>query len=251
MRKVFFLFIISLFALQSCAINSEIIYHKDAVSTAIMDIDMREFIKEMKTITPDSLQKEEELAKMDKLPTTWTSIYELEKQEGKLKTTNPDSIKIMKKIFMKSKKENNEPAGFALKLDRFTQSEYLSLNSFTKQEKLPIDQNIYNQWDGKTLIIDTENFNVKSIEKALESANPPIGSSEESKSEMEGMIMMFFKKIGTTLKFENKIKSISGKHDWVRQIDDHSVRIEYDLKAMLDKSIKLKNGDKKITIVTE
>ncbi|MEF9480469.1 hypothetical protein OWR28_24775 [Chryseobacterium sp. 1B4] len=65
------------------------------------------------------------------------------------------------------------------------------------------------------------------------------------------MMVMFFKEIGTTLKFENPIKSISGKHDWVKQIDGHSIRIEYDLKAIYDKDTKLKNADKKIIIVTE
>lgn len=64
-------------------------------------------------------------------------------------------------------------------------------------------------------------------------------------------MMMFFKNIGTTLKFENKIKSITGKHDWLKQVDDYSVRIQYDLKTMYDKDPKLKNADKKIVIVTE
>lgn len=231
--------------LQSCSVNSEIVYHKDAASTSVTDIDTKEFMVEMMAMTPDSL-KQKEFGEVDKLPTTWTSMYDLAKKEGKLKTENPDSIRIMKKIFMKSTKEDNKLAGFSFKMEHFAPEDYQALKSFTKTEKIPLDQNIYNNWDGKTLTIDTENFNLKSIEEAIRSK-----SSKEETEKMAGMMMMFFKKIGTTLKFENPIKSMTGKHDWVKQIDDHSIRIEYDLKSIYDKDSKLKNEDKKIIIVTE
>lgn len=245
MKKTIVLFLISLFTLQSCSVNSEIVYHKDAASTSVTDIDTREFMAEMMAMTPDSL-KQKEFGEMDRLPSTWTSMYDLAKKEGKLKTENPDSIRIMKKVFMKSTKEDNKLAGFSFKMEHFTPEDYLVLKSFTKTEKIPLDQNIYNNWDGKTLTIDTENFNLRSIEEAIKTK-----SSKEEAEKVAGMMLMFFKKIGTTLKFENKIKSISGKHDWVKQIDEHSVRIDYDLKAIYDKDTKLKNEDKKIIIVTE
>lgn len=194
---------------------------------------------EMKAMTPDSLQQRE-FADINKLPSTWTSIYELEKHENKLKTKNPDSIRIMKKIFMKSTKENNQPAGFSLKLE-----------SFTKSEKLPLEQNIFNDWDGKILTINTKNFNLKNLQEAISSKNSPEENSDEESGKAEGMMMMLFKKVATTLKFENKIKSITGKHDWLKQIDDRSVSIDYDLKTMYDREAKLKNADKKIIIVTE
>ncbi|RKE75761.1 MULTISPECIES: hypothetical protein [unclassified Chryseobacterium] len=245
MKKNILLFLISLFILQSCSINSEIVYHKDAASSSVTDIDTREFMAEMMAMTPDSL-KQKEFGEMDRLPTTWTSMYDLAKKEGKLKTENPDSIRIMKKVFMKSTKEDNKLAGFSFKMEHFTAEDYLVLKSFTKTEKIPLDQNIYNSWDGKTLTIDTENFNLRSIEEAVKTK-----SSKEEAEKVAGMMVMFFKKIGTTLKFENKIQSISGKHDWVKQIDDHSIRIDYDLKAIYDNDTKLKNADKKIIIVTE
>lgn len=231
--------------LQSCSVNSEIVYHKDAASTSVTDIDTREFMSEMMAMTPDSL-KQKEFGEMDRLPTAWTSMYDVAKKEGKLKTENPDSIRIMKKIFMKSTKEDNTLAEFSFKMEHFAPEDYQALKNFTKTEKIPLDQNIYNNWDGKTLTIDTENFNLKSIEEAIRSK-----SSKEETEKMDGMMIMFFKKIGTTLKFENHIKSMTGKHDWIKQIDDHSIRIEYDLKAIYDKDKKLKNADKKIIIVTE
>ncbi len=138
------------------------------------------------------------------------------------------------------------PTGFSFKLDHITPNDYEVIKNFNKDEKLPFDQNILNTWDGKTLTINTDFFNVKNIEEALRSQ----GSKEETEK-MEGMMMMFLKNIGTTLKFETKIKSITGKHDWLKQVDDYSVRVEYDLKTMDDKDSKLKNADKKIIIVTE
>lgn len=245
MKKSFVIFLISLFILQSCSVNSEIIYHKDAASTTITDIDTKEFMTEMMAMTPDSL-KQKEFGEMDRLPTSWTSMYDLAKQEGKLKTENPDSIRIMKKIFMKSTKEDQKLAGFSFKMEHFAPEDYQALKNFTKTEKLPFDQNIYNNWDGKTLTINTDNFNLKSIEEAIRTK-----SSKEEAEKIGGMMIMFFKNIGATIKFESPIKSISGKHDWLKQIDDHSIRIEYDLKAIYDKDIKLKNADKKIIIVTE
>ena len=84
----------SLFLLHSCSVNSEIVYHQDAASTFLTDIDSREFMSEMMAMTPDSL-KQKEFGEMDRLPSTWTSMYDLAKKEGKLKTENPDTIRIM------------------------------------------------------------------------------------------------------------------------------------------------------------
>ena len=247
MKKTIVLFLISLFTLHSCTINTEMIYHKDSASSVITDVDTREFMAEMEAMTPDSL-KQEKFKDMDRFPTIWTSMYDLLKKEGKLKTENQDTIRILKKFFLKSTKADNKPVpvGFSFKMDHFTPNDYELIKNFNKDEKLPLDQNFLNTWDGKTLVINTDVFNLKNIEEAIQSK----GSKEET-ANMEGMMMMFFKNIGTTLKFENKIKSITGKHDWLKQVDDYSVRIQYDLKTMYDKDPKLKNADKKIVIVTE
>ncbi|PQA93589.1 hypothetical protein B0A69_11345 [Chryseobacterium shigense] len=246
MKKIFFFLIAAAFVLQSCIINSEIVYHKDAASTAVTDINMKQFIAEMKAMTPDSLKQQKEFGEMDKLPTVWTSIFDIQKGEGKLNTTDPDSIRIMKKVFMKTTKENNEPTGFSLKMEHFSQADYQILNNYNKKEKLPFDQNIFNNWDGKTLTINTENFNLKNIEETIKNK-----TSKDEADKVEGMITLFFKSIGTTLKFENKIKSITGKHDWVKQVDNYTIKIDYDLKTMYDQEAQFKNADKAIVIVTE
>jgi hypothetical protein len=47
---------------------------------------------EMQVMTPDSLQQEK-FKDMDRFPTTWTSMYDLIKKEGKLKTENQDTVR--------------------------------------------------------------------------------------------------------------------------------------------------------------
>ncbi|WP_027378845.1 hypothetical protein [Chryseobacterium daeguense] len=250
MKKILFLLIISIFILQSCSVNSEITYHKDSASTTITNIDMKEAMTMMKSMIPDSAKTDEKgFDELEKMPRTWTSLYEWEKQEGKLKTTNPDSIKIMKKIFMKSNFDKDELAGISMKMDHFTKEDYKTVGAMSRDEKLPIDQMAMNSWDGKTLIIDTEKLSLDGVKDILATKGVSGQVSETSLSTLK----MMYKEIGTTLKFENKIKSISGKHDWITKADDYS-KINYDLDYLFgeEKDKKpLKNADKKITVITE
>jgi hypothetical protein len=218
-----------------------------------MDLDMKDAIEMMKSMVPDSAKNDQkDFAELEKLPRTWTSMYEMEQKEGKLKTENPDSVKIMKKIFMKSNAEGKEVTGFSLKMDHFTKADYNSLGNFSKDEKLPIDQMALNLWDGKTLIINTDQFNLDGLKDIM--SGKDMGDGAITADQAASMMKMMYKSVGTTLKFENKIKSISGKHDWITKVDDYSVKINYDLDALFgeakDKK-RLKNSDKKIVIVTE
>jgi hypothetical protein len=255
MKKILFLLVITLITLQSCSVNSEIVYHKDAASTTLMDIDMKEAMTMFKSMMPDSVKNDKkELAELEKLPKTWTSLYDMEKKEGKLKTDNPDSIKIMKKVFMKSNFDKDELVGFSMKMDHFTKADYNSIGNMSKKDKLPVDQMTLNMWDGKTLTIDTENLNINSFKDILGKSGLPgeEDTSDETTESSSSMLKMMLKKMSTTLKFENKIKSITGKHDWITKVDDHTIRVDYNLDEMFGDSKKtLKNSDKKIVIVTE
>lgn len=249
MKKLLFLLIISLFTLQSCSINSETVYHTDSATSTMLDVDMKDAMSMMKSMMSDSLSKGKKgLGELDKLPKTWTSLYELGKKEGKPDPKNPDSIRIMKKIFMKSNYENNEMAGVSLKLDHFTKADNAIVKNFSKGQQLPIDNLTMNQWDGKTLTIDTDKLDLNSIKEIIANKIP----SDEMAGMSPETLKMLYKNIGATLKFEKKIKSISGKHDWISKADDYSVKINYDLDYLFDKNRKpLQNADKKVIIVTE
>ncbi|WP_294328360.1 hypothetical protein [uncultured Chryseobacterium sp.] len=246
MKKIFFLLLSSIFILQSCNVTSEIIYHKDATSTSVTDIDMRRFLAEVRAATPDSLKDKNEYSDLDKYPAAWTNLQELEQKSREIKDTNPDHIRIMKKIFMRTNRESNTPTGVSLKTEHFNHDDYTILSSYLKTEKLPVEQNIFNLWDGKTLTINTENFSLKNVQAAITSSR-----TKDDPQKIEGMMMMYFKDISTILKFENKIKSITGKHDWLKQIDDYTLKITYNLKALYEIEIPFKNADKNIVIVTE
>lgn len=255
MKKILFLLVIALITLHSCTVNSEIVYHKDAASTALMDVDMKEAMAMFKSMMPDSVKNDKkELVELEKLPKTWTSLYDMEKKEGKLKTTNPDSLKIMKKVFMKSNFDKDELSGFSMKMDHFTKADYATIGNMSQKDKLPVDQMALNVWDGKTLTIDTENLNINNFKDIFSGKGLPgeeDNSSDNSQS-ASSMMKMMLKKMSTTLKFENKIKSITGKHDWITKVDDHTIRVDYNLEEMFGDSKKaLKNSDKKIVIVTE
>lgn len=235
---------ISLLMLQSCNVSSEIIYHNDATSTSVTDIDMKRFLAEIRAATPDSLK--DEYSDLNQYPVVWTNLQELEQKSREVKETNPDHIRLMKKIFMKANRENNSLTGVSLKTEHFNKDDYTVLSSYLKAEKLPVEQNIFNDWDGKVLTINTKNFNLKNIEASITS-----NRTKDNPQKIEGMMMMYFKNISTILKFENKIKSIRGKHDWLKQVDDYTVKITYDLKAMYELEKELKNADENIIITTE
>jgi hypothetical protein len=235
--------------LQSCSINSEAVYHADSAATTVVDIDMKDAMSMVKSMmSSSSSEGKKGLDQLDKLPKTWTSLYELGKKEGKSEPKNPDSIRIMKKIFMKSNVENNEISGISLKMDHFTKVDNEMVKNFSKKEQFTIDNMAMNQWDGKTLTIDTEKLDLSSIKDIIANKIP----SDEMAEMSPETLKMMFKNVGATLKFEKKIKSINGKHDWITKADDYSVRINYDLDYLFSKDKRpFQNADKKIIIVTE
>ncbi|WP_419869529.1 hypothetical protein [Chryseobacterium sp. CT-SW4] len=244
MKHLIFIFsIVSFFALQSCSLNSEVTYYKDSTSTVTADLDMKEMISSFKSMFADSLKNKKELEEIEKLPRTWTSIYDLEKKEGKI-SKDPDSVRIMKKVFMKSNFDQKDFTGISFKMDRFAPSDYNYIKKgFSKADNLPIDINTVNNWNGKTLTINTDDFNKEMM--------LPEGD-DTSKAETLQMMQMMYKEVNITLKFENKIKSITGRHDWITQMDDHTVKVTYDMEALSGENKKpFINADKKIVITTE
>lgn len=218
-----------------------------------MDVDMKDFMSAMKEMGGDSLMNDKKFdAELENMPKVWTDLYEMQKLDGKKPSTNPDSIKLMKKMFVKSNfTADKKFAGMSLKLDRFTKDDYKALkNSEMKDEKLPIDDTFTN-WDGKTLIFDTEKFNLDDLSRSFQQAESQLSSDKDvvDPSTDKAMLQMMLKAYNVTLNFDSNIKEIKGKHDWIKQKSNKSIEINFDLNPETTK--KLKNRDKKITIVTE
>ena len=145
----------------------------------------------------------------------------------------------------------NELTGMSMKLDHFTKADYLALAAMSKDsgEKFPMANNNFNEWDGKKLVIDTDKLSFKELEKEMAEQGGE-GEEQMDPEQMKAMLSMMMKKFTINMKFENNIKSINGKHDWVKQIDNRTIQINYDT-TNLDESKKLTNKDKQIVVITE
>ena len=240
---------VTFFMLQSCSMNTEVYFNKDATSTTVAEIDLKEFIEYTKSEGGgmDNPVPEE----VEKLPTTWTSFYDMEVKDGKV-PKNADSIRLMKKMFIKSSKDDkNSLTGVSFKMDRFSKDDLALFEKAGAKDKAPIDTKMYQNWDGKKLVINTESLNFDKIHEAFaEGDDKSSENTNEQLAQSKMMLQMMNFKMTNTLKFENKIKSITGKHDWIEQIDPNTIRIVFDIEKM-DATDKLKNKDKTITIITE
>lgn len=241
---------------QSCSINTETTYYKDAATSMQSNILMDKSVMGMMSMMGTDSKK---LSDLDKLPTDWTSLYKVQKH-GKV-TLNEDSAKVLKKVYMKVDKDKNEIVGLSLKYDKLMPSEITQLLASDKRlKKIPLQDIAV--WDGKSLIINTEKFNSDGIlkmleEKASEEKTVPKTKSDsievygkQMASGMAGMLRMFNLTFTNTLKFQKPIKSIEGKHDFVKQVDNKTVEIIVRSNDLVDGK-NLVNKDKKVVITTE
>ncbi len=247
--------------LQSCSVNTETTYYKDSASSMQSNILMDKSMMGLMNMMNASDSTAKKAPDLKNLSTDWKSLYDIQK-DG-LITLNQDSVKVLKKMFMKLNKENGEILGISMKYDKLMPQEVTRLFTQSKQMKnIPL-QNIAN-WDGKKLTIDTEKFNfgeiLTEIEKKTEEKDFSKPKSKTDSIEaygkqmangMLGMMKMFNMNLTNTLKFQKPIKSIEGKHDFVKQIDNKTIQINVRTNDLMDADKKLKNKDKKIIITTE
>ncbi|MDQ0783598.1 hypothetical protein QF044_003452 [Chryseobacterium sp. W4I1] len=252
-----FLWVAILFgALQSCSINTETTYYKDAATSMQSNILMDKSVMGMMSMMGQDPKK---LNDLDKLPTDWTSLYNVQKH-GKV-TLNEDSVKVLKKVYMKVDKDKNEIIGLSLKYDKLMPSEITQLLASDKRlKKIPLQDIAV--WNGKSLTINTDKFNSDGILKMLEEKDTTENKVPQTKSDsveaygkqmasgMVGMLRMFNLTFTNTLKFQKPIKNIEGKHDFVKQIDNKTIQIVVRSNDLIDNK-NLVNKDKKVVITTE
>ena len=164
---------------------------------------------------------------------------------------------------MKLNKDKGEIYGLSLKYDKLYPKEVSSLLSQSKELKnIPL-QNI-GKWDGKTLTIETDQFNsasfltkiednadAKEIKKPITKSDSLEVYGKKMAEGLLGMMKMFPVNFSNTIKFQKPIKSIVGKHDYIKQIDKRTIQINLRSNDLLDESNTLKDKDKKVIITTE
>jgi len=132
-----------------------------------------------------------------------------------------------------------EDTDISFKTDKLTNKE-LSIMFNKKEEKsLPIlDLFSRNEWDGKTLKINTSVLNDILVKK-----------NKDQESDLDWMI--FTKDYRVTFHFNSDIKKIEGKHDLVRKVNNNMVEIKFNIDDVRKKGFKFKNDDSFITIATK
>ena len=233
-NKIYFWMIGLVMTLVSCNITADITLHKDKTQNIVMDIDGKEAAKIFKD--------ENKKGKKDKddLPKEWTSLYEMNlKKDKKERITAPDTIAVMKKIYVKGSYDKDDLTDISFKTDKLTNKE-LSIMFNKKEEKsLPIlDLFSRNEWDGKTLKINTSVLNDILVKK-----------NKDKESDLDWMI--FTKDYRVTFHFNSEIKKIEGKHDLVRKVNNNTVEIKFNVDDVRKKGFKFKNDDSFITITTK
>ena len=233
-NKIYFWMIGLVMTLVSCNVTADITLHKDKTQSIVMDIDGKEAAK----IFKDENKKDKK--DKDDLPKEWTSLYEMNlKKDKKERITAPDTIAVRKKIYVKGSYDKDDLTDISFKTDKLTNKE-LSIMFNKKEEKsLPIlDLFSKNEWDGKTLKINTSVLNDILIKK-------------NQGKESDLYWMMFTKDYRVTFHFDSEIKKIEGKHDLVRKVNNNTVEIKFSSDDILQKDDKFKNDDSFITITTK
>ena len=238
-----------LFLLHSCSISTTNHYHNDKKMSFATDIDMSQAVEMMKTFMPDSLNQGADFMKMEKYPRDWQNIYEIQKMEGKT-VTNPDSIKLMKKIFFKGNFEADKFKGFSVKSDPLTSQELAGVGALMGKEGSMMNNTAFDDWNGKSLKIDMSKLQMSpaDFEALLKGTE---GDGNTTKEDMDGFLNMMEMDLKNKLVFDKKIKSITGKHDWIKKINDKTIEVNFSLKEMMDKNHQFKDKDNIIIIETE
>ena len=229
-NKIYFWMIGLVMTLVSCNVTADITLHKDKTQSIVMDIDGKEAAK----IFKDENKKDKK--DKDDLPKEWTSLYEMNlKKDKKERITHPDTLAVMKKIYVKGGYDKDEEmTDIFFKTDKLTNKE---LPFVFKTNDLPVlDLFSKNEWDGKTLKINTSVLNDILVNKNKE-------------SDLDWMI--FTKDYRVTFHFNSDIKKIEGKHDLVRKVNNNTVEIKFNTDDVRKKGFKFKNDDSFITITTK
>ena len=230
-RNYFWMAVLIMAALVSCNVTADITLHEDKTQSIVMDIDGKEAAK----IFKDENKKDKK--DKDDLPKEWTSLYEMNlKKDKKERITHPDTLAVMKKIYVKGGYDKDDLTDVFFKTDKLTNKE---LSFVFKTNDLPfLDLFSRNEWDGKTLKIKTSVLNDILVKK-----------NKGTESDLDWM--RFTKDYRVTFHFNSDIKKIEGKHDLVRKVNNNTVEIKFNIDDVRKKGFKFKNDNSFITITTK
>ena len=234
-RNYFWMAVLLMATLVSCNVTADVTLHEDKTQSIVMDIDGKEAAKIFKD------EKKKKKKDRDDLPKEWTSLYEMNlKKDKKERITAPDTIAVMKKIYIKGGYDKDEEmTDIFVKTDKLTNKELSLVFNKKDGEEFPVlDLFSRNEWDGKTLKINTSVLNDILIK---------INQDKECGFDW----IIFTKNYRVTFHFNSEIKKIEGKHDLVRKVNNNMVEIKFNVDDVRKKGFKFKNDNSFITITTK
>lgn len=248
----------ALLLLQACSVNTETTFYKDAASSMESNVMIDRNMLSMMNMMGNQPQKTD----LSRLSSDWKSLYDLQK-DGMV-TLNKDSAKVLQKLFLKINKDKDEIYGLSIKYDKLLPGEIAALLTQSRELKqLPL-QNV-GTWNGKTLTINTDLLNSANFLSQLENtAETEISAKPKTKSDSlevygrqmaqsaMGMMKMFPVNITNTIRFQRPIKSITGSHEFIKQIDRKTIQITVRSSDMIDNGKRKSSSEnQKIVITTE
>ena len=234
-RNYFWMVVLLMATLVSCNVTADVTLHEDKTQSIKIDFDGKEAAKIFKD------EKKKKKKDRDDLPKEWTSFYEMTlKKDKKERITAPDTIAVMKKIYVKGGYDKDEEmTDIFVKTDKLTNKELSLVFNKKDGEEFPVlDLFSKNEWDGKTLKINTSVLNDMFVK---------INQDKESGFDW----MIFTKNYRVTFHFNSEIKKIEGKHDLVRKVNNNTVEIKFNIDDVKKKGFKFKKDDSFITITTK
>ncbi len=234
-RNYFWMVVLLMATLVSCNVTADVTLHEDKTQSIKIDFDGKEAAKIFKD------EKKKKKKDRDDLPKEWTSFYEMNlKKDKKERITAPDTIAVMKKIYVKGGYDKDEEmTDIFVKTDKLTNKELSLVFNKKDGEEFPVlDLFSKNEWDGKTLKINTSVLNDMFVK---------INQDKESGFDW----MIFTKNYRVTFHFNSEIKKIEGKHDLVRKVNNNTVEIKFNIDDVKKKGFKFKKDDSFITITTK
>lgn len=249
-----------LILLQSCSVNTETTYYKDAATSMESSILIDQGMMGMLKMLGTEDQTVHAVPDLQQITTEWKSLYDMQK-DGKV-VLNEKEVGALKKMFVKLDKNKGEILGISLKSDKLQPEEIAELFAHKKELKSIPLQDIA-QWNGSKLEIDTEKFQIAEtlydLQKPERTPLPKPKTKSDSveaygRQMADGMLNLMKMVNGNfthTLKFQRPIQKIVGKHDFVEQLDDRTIRVNVRTADLWDEDKKLKNKDKKIVVHTK
>lgn len=241
--------------MMSCSLDHKSVYHKDETQSMQIETNLKEFLAMYNAFAgEEDADFNKSLEDLKKIPNEWTTVYKAGSEifdDAETPKKETDTVRMMKKVYIKSDYDGDEYKGLSVKYDRM-EAKYVNIwNAFLMNEensfKLPTSA--FSEMKNKKMVINTADFVSPEIKRML--VQSVSENEEQSQEQLKYILKIFDVSINNELYFENKIKSVQGKHDWVTQKDDHTLIVNYKLSHLFDPEKTPKQTDQKIIVTTE